>query len=121
MFEQIRHLLTEAWRQLSDKLAAIKELLSQARISPDFLQQERARFSLNNRIIQLVSDAMERDELGPTNTQYDVFNALSRVATHTDSLSLRQRRTVMRLAGELGQSHVHRCSQCGTWLVHTTD
>ena len=117
MLRQIRRLLSEAWRQVTHKLNAIEDLLQKERVSSDFLRQQRTRFSLNNRIIQSIESALGQDELGPTNTQYDWFNALSRVATHDERLSFRQYRTLSRLAGEFSQHRVQRCGQCGNWIV----
>jgi hypothetical protein len=117
MLGQIDRLLSEAWRQVTSKLDAVHGLLERERVSSDFLRQQRTRLSLNNRIIQAVDNAIGRDEFGPTNTQYDWFNAISRVATHDEQLSFRQFRTLSRLAGEFSQHNVHRCSQCGNWVI----
>ncbi len=53
-----------------------------------------------------------------TGSMYDLVNAVSRVATHADDalLTPRQRRTLLRVAGELSQTHVRTCRACGTWL-----
>lgn len=117
MVDQIQRLLKEAWAQLDGKLEAIKGLLSRDRPSLDFLRQQRTRFSLNNRVLREVEIAMNQDELGPTHTQFDLFNAISRAATHSDPLSLRQQRRMMFMAGEFSQQDVHRCPHCGSWLV----
>ena len=117
VIQQISRLLTQAWAQLDAKLQAIKGLLNKGGLSIDFLRQQRTRFSLNNRILREIEIAMHQDELGPTHTQYDLFNAISRVASHDDSLSLRQQRRMMFMAGEFSQQNVHRCSHCGSWLV----
>lgn len=116
MINQIGRLLTEAWSQIDAKLQAVKDLLDKKRVSVDFLRQERTRFSLSNRILTSIENATGQDEIGPTGTQYDFFNAISRIATHDDSLSLRQRRRLMFMAGEFSQQDVHRCSQCGSWV-----
>ena len=118
MLHQISRLLSEAWRQVTSKLNAIEDLLQKERVSSDFIRQQRTRFSLSNRIIQAAEIALKQDEFGPTNTQYDWFNALSRVATHDDRLSFRQYRTLSRLAGEFSQHDVERCSECGNWRFH---
>jgi hypothetical protein len=117
MLGQIDRLLTEAWKQLDAKLNVVTSLLDKEKISVDFLRQQRTRFSLNNRILQLIEEAIRQDEIGPTNTQYDWFNALSRVATHDELLSFRQRRTLSRMAGEFSQYTAHQCSQCGSWIM----
>ena len=117
MVDQIQRLLKEAWAQLDGKLEAIKGLLSRDRPSLDFLRQQRTRFSLNNRVLREIENAINQDELGPTNTQYDLFNAISRVASHEESLSLRQQRRMIFMAGEFSQHDVHVCPRCGSWLV----
>jgi len=117
MVNQLHRLFTEAWAQLDEKLQAVRGLLDKEKVSIDFLQQQRTRFSLNNEILREIEIAVNHDELGPTNTQYDIFNAISRIATHSESLSLRQRRRLMFMAGEFSQQDVHRCSQCGSWVV----
>jgi hypothetical protein len=116
MLTQIRRLLTEAWAQLGEKLDAVERLLEKKRVSLDFLRQQRTRFSLNNRMLRAIESAIREDELGATDTQYDIFNALSRVATHDETLSFRQQRTVSRMAGEFSQQTVHQCDRCGHWV-----
>ena len=117
MLRQLGERLTEAWGQLDEKLSAVNALLEKKRISLEFLSQQRTRFSLNNKILQAIENAINQDEFGPTNTQYDIFNALSRVATHREALSFRQRRTLSRMAGEFSQHAVHKCNQCGSWVM----
>jgi hypothetical protein len=117
MLDQIQHLFTQAWAQIDSKLQAVKGLLEKEKASTDFLRQERARFSLNNRLIREIENALDTDEIGPTGRQYDFFNAISRIASHNGSLSLRQQRRLMFMAGEFSQQDVHRCPQCGSWVV----
>jgi hypothetical protein len=117
MINQLERLLIVAWRQIDLKLEATKNLLNKKRVSTEFLNQQRTRFSLNNRILRLIERAVTQDEIGPTGTQYDFFNAISRVATHDDSLSLRQQRRLMFMGGEFSQQDVHKCSQCGNWII----
>ena len=117
MLAQICRLITEAWAQLGKKLDAIRSLLDKDRVSFDFLKQQRTRFSLNNSMFRAIEQATRKDEFGTTNTQYDIFNALSRVATHDRTLSFRQQRTLSRMAGEFSQHTVDRCDKCGHWIV----
>jgi hypothetical protein len=70
------------------------------------------RLSLNNRMLTAIRRAIDQDELGPTNTQFDIFNAISRVATHNEALTFRQRRTLSQLAGKFSQQDVHKCDKC---------
>jgi hypothetical protein len=117
MLMQIHRLLTEAWVQIDEKLAAVKSLIDKQRISLDFLEQQRTKFSLNNRMLAAIRSAINEDEFGTTGTQFDIFNAISRVATHSEALTFRQRRTLSRLAGEFGQQDVHKCDNCGSWII----
>jgi hypothetical protein len=117
MLNQISRLIREAWGQVDAKLQAIATLLSLERVALDFIRQQRTRFALSNRVLRAIERAIREDELGPTGTQFDWFNALSRVATHDDLLTVRQRRTLGRMAGEFSQHSIHRCSQCGSWIV----
>ncbi|MFA6186351.1 MAG: DUF932 domain-containing protein [Phycisphaerae bacterium] len=117
MLKQIQDRLAEAWSQIDEKLAAIKALTEKKRISLEFLQQERTRFSLNNNMLAAIHQAIDQDEIGPTNTQYDIFNAISRVATHHQNLTFRQQRTLSGLAGEFSQQDIHKCDKCGSWLT----
>lgn len=117
MFQQIHDRLAQAWEQIDEKLAAIKALTEKERTSLDFLEQHRTRLSLNNHMLAAIRKAITEDELGPTNTQYDLFNSIARVATHHQNLTFRQRRTLSRLAGEFSQQDIHRCDKCGSWLT----
>ena len=117
MVMQIRGLLVTAWQQIDDKLDAMTKLLEQPPVSFQFLDRQRTRFSLNNDIIQAIENAIDDDELAPTDSPLDLFNAMSRTATHEESLSLRQRRTLMYMAGEFSQHHVRLCSQCGSLIM----
>jgi len=119
MLEQIRRLLTQAWLQIDAKLEAIKGLLNKERVSPEFLRQQRTRFSLSNGVLHSIEVAMNNDELGLTETAYDLFNAISQVATHDNSLSLRQQRRMMFMAGEFSQQTVTRCPRCRSWVIET--
>jgi len=113
LLKQIQKVLTETWTQLNDKLEAVTELLKKDRLSKQIIRQMRTRFSLNNMMIKTIEDALHNDELGETNTQYDYFNAISRVATHERWLNPRQQRTLSRLAGEFSQQTSNLCKECG--------
>lgn len=116
MAQQQQRLLERTWRQIDSKLRAISNLLKKERVSGGFLRQQRTRFSLSNRVLTSIEKAVDQDEMESTGTQYDLFNAISRVATHDDSFSLRQQRRLMFMAGEFSQQDVHKCPQCGSWL-----
>ena len=117
MLRQAGRLLSRAWRQVREKLAAMVSLFGQRGISMEFLRQQRTRFSLSNSTLRAIEQALNEDEFESTDSLFDWFNAVSRVASHNGQLSFRQRRTLGRIAGELSQFSVHRCSACGSWLV----
>ncbi|HML73153.1 MAG TPA: DUF932 domain-containing protein [Anaerohalosphaeraceae bacterium] len=117
MLGQIQNRLVQVWSQIDEKLAAIKALTEKKRTSLDFLEQHRTRLSLNNNMIKTIRNAISQDEIGPTGTQYDLFNAISRVATHHQNLTFRQQRILSRLAGEFSQQDVQKCEHCGSWLT----
>lgn len=117
VLRQMGRVLSQAWGQVEEKLAATVSLLGQRAISMEFLRQQRARFSLSNRTLDAIEQALQADELEATNSRFDWFNAISRVASHHTPLSFRQRRILARIAGELSQLHVDRCSECGRWFV----
>jgi len=121
MLGQIHRLLSDAWTQLPEKMRAIEELRHKDRMPIEYLRQQRTRFSLNERMLTAIERAINQDELGPTGKQWDIFNALSRVATHDENLTFRQRRTLSRMAGEFSQQTAHRCSQCGQWVLEQDD
>ena len=116
MLDQLHRLLREVWAQLPEKLEGIRGLLHRDRMPIEYLRRQRTCFSLNDRTLNAIERALHTDEFGPTGTQYDIFNALSRVATHEERLTFRQRRTLSRMAGEFSQQTVHRCERCGQWV-----
>jgi hypothetical protein len=69
-------------------------------------------------MIKAIRNAISQDEIGPTGTQYDIFNAISRVATHHQNLTFRQQRILSRLAGEFSQQDIQKCEHCGSWLTN---
>jgi len=117
ILRQVGRVLSQAWGQVKEKLAATVSLMGQRAISMEFLRQQRTRFSLSNRTLDAIEHALNADELEATNSRFDWFNAVSRVASHHAPLSFRQRRILGRIAGELSQLHVDRCSECGSWFI----
>ena len=68
-------------------------------------------------MIDAIGAAMDRDEMEATHSAYDMYNAISRVATHDFELSDRQQRTLSRMAGELSQQSARQCDSCGQWVL----
>jgi hypothetical protein len=108
---QIRRLTRQTWdglqvqldtlRATSERPAHVEELLAR------WLQ--RARMSVRTMMARLL-DAWREE--GAENTYYGAVNALTRVATHHQDLSERQRRALASLAGLLSFSDVHICPRC---------
>ncbi|MFC1635088.1 hypothetical protein ACFL5Z_09620 [Planctomycetota bacterium] len=110
--EQIQH----AFVQLEDRLRGIKELTKHRLDISDLPESLRRRWSINKRVAAEIAVALNNDELGRTYTEYDLVNALSRVATHSRQLAQRYQRHLSLAAGMFAQHHIHQCPQCGTWL-----
>jgi hypothetical protein len=106
----------QAWTQLDERMSGMKELLKHRLDGEGLPEGLRRRWSINRGVAEEIAAAMQHDELGRTQTEYDLMNALSRVATHSHRLEPRYRRQLSLAAGIFAQHHVHRCEQCGTWL-----
>lgn len=115
--EAIRRQVSRAWAQLEERLQGIKRLLEHRLDADELPDTLRRRWSLNREVAAEIALALRNDELGQTHTEYDLVNALSRVATHSSRLAPRYRRHLSLAAGMLAQSHIHRCRMCGTWLI----
>ena len=109
----VKRQIVQAFYQLHERLDGVQKLLDH-RLQVDELPHSlRRRWSINRRVAQQISDAIENDGLV---TEYELMNALSWVATHSNDLSIRHRRRLSLAAGMLAQRHIHRCSECGNWL-----
>lgn len=114
--EAITRQIEQAWAQLRERLDGLKELIEH-RMDGDALPETlRRRWSINRDVALEIAQALQNDELGRTYSEYDLVNALSRVATHTRSLAPRYRRYLSLIAGTLAQRHIHHCPVCGSWL-----
>jgi hypothetical protein len=113
--ESLKEQLIYGWSQLHNRLEGIKEL-TKHRLDADKLPETlRRRWSINKRLADEIARALQSDELGRTYTEYDLVNALSRVATHNRSLAPRYRHHLSLAAGMFAQRHVHQCPTCGNW------
>lgn len=113
--DSIRSQIAEAWSQLDERMEGFKKLLEHRLELNALPEMLRRRWSINRRLAEAIASALAEDELGRTFTEYDLVNALSRVATHSD-LAPRYRRHLSLAAGLLAQRHVHQCRTCGSWL-----
>lgn len=118
LLDRVRVVTREALGQLQ---ATVNELnsLAQTQVNPETeLRQIASTGRYNRRIRAELLTALQRDEAGtPGDTLYDVFLALSRVATHFD-LNDRMRRQLLRFSGIYSQTnHVRRCPYCQSVLA----
>lgn len=116
MLETLQNQVTQAFRQLDERLEGFKGLLEHRIEIDDLPEMLRRRWSINRRLAEEIALAMRNDELGRTYTEYDLVNGLSRVASHATNLLPRYRRHLALAAGMLAQRHVHHCPACGSWL-----
>jgi hypothetical protein len=115
----IRGQIKHAWAQLEERLEGIKELMKH-RLEVDQMPEGlRRRWSINKKVATEITIALQNDELGRTHTEYDLVNALSRVATHSRQLAPRYQRHLSLAAGMFAQRHIHQCPMCGSWLDET--
>jgi hypothetical protein len=114
--ESIRRQVTQAFYQLRERLEGVQELLNHPLDTAELPESLRRRWSINRRIARQINEALENDELGRTHSEFDLVNALARVATHSRDLTARYRRQLSLAAGMLAQRFVHQCPQCGNWL-----
>lgn len=122
LLERIQRVTREALRQLPAKVNELNSL-AQIQVNPEVeLRQIARRGRYNRRITSELLTALQHDEAGtPGDTLYDVFLALSRVATHFD-LNDRMRRQLLRFSGIYSQTnHVRRCPYCQSVLSTDPD
>lgn len=104
MLDAIRQQVRCAWDQLDERLEGMKKLLDHRLDGDELPEGLRRRWSINRRVAAEIARALESDELGRTFTEYDLVNALSRVATHSAGLVSRYRRHLSLAAGMSGPS-----------------
>ena len=113
--DQIRRLATRNWEALEPRLDEVKATSERPvdveAVLSRWLQRARISPQLMGRLL-----GAWREE-GSEPTQFAAVNALTRVATHDASLSLRQRRILASLGGLLAFSEVHICPRCFTVLA----
>lgn len=122
LLERVRVVTREALRQLPAKVDELNSL-AQSPVNPEAELRQIARSGrYNRRITEELLTSLHRDEAGtPGDSLYDVFLALSRVATHFD-LNDRMRRQMLRFSGIYSQTnHVRRCPHCRSVLSTDPD
>ena len=116
VLKAMRDQIAGAFAQLQQRLEGIERLTEQRLNVNELPEPLRRRWSINRSVATEIAAALRNDELGRTYTEYDLVNALSRVATHSQQLAPRYRRHLALAAGMFAQRHIHQCPQCGTWL-----
>ena len=117
MLEAIRLQVGHAWEQIQDRLDGMHQLLERRYEADGLPEGLRRRWSIKRSLADQIAEELGSDELERTYTEYDLVNALSRVATHSDSLAPRYRRQLSLAAGTLAQRHIRQCPICGSWLT----
>ncbi len=113
--EQVQH----AFVQLEERLSGIEKLTKHRLDISNLPDSLRRRWSINKKVAAEIAAAFNNDELARTYTEYDLVNALSRVATHSRQLAPRYSQHLSLAAGMFAQHHIHRCPQCGSWFDST--
>ena len=121
ILEAIKTQISQAWAQLDERLRGVKELLNHPMPVDQLPEGLRGRWSVNRTVAAEIAQALQDDELGRTGTEYDLVNAISRVATHSARLAPRYAAHLCLAAGMFAQRHIHQCPTCGSWLVGSAD
>jgi hypothetical protein len=108
---QVQRLATQEFATLDRKLNALNQLREERADVEPMLRRwlEMARLSVSA-LLPLLMEAWRVE--GSEHTAYGVLNAITRLATHSNVLTVRQRRTIARLAGLLAFQNVHLCPRC---------
>ena len=116
--EQIRRLTRDVWTALAEKLSAFGQLQEESVEIDQLFRRwlQRARLS-TRRLLRLLETAWQAE--GATPTMYGAVNAVTRVATHEQSLTDRERHILLRLAGLLAFRRLHLCPRCFS-VLNTT-
>jgi hypothetical protein len=112
--EQIRQLTVQHWNELQPQLEALRQTSGRRANVQEVLMRFLQKARISPRLMPRLLAAWETE--GADNTYYGAVNALTRVATHEESLGWRQRRMLASLAGLLAFSDVHLCDRCWSLL-----
>lgn len=113
--DQVRRLVVKTRQGLAEKLEGIRRLAQERadeRQLEQFLRQARMH---SRRVMDQLRQSWATE--GDERTAFGLFNALTRMATHGNELSARQRAMLARLAGIYANRHVHLCPNCFSILA----
>jgi hypothetical protein len=118
--DQIRRLAAGTWDHLFEKLEAIRRLQHEAVDAPAMLEQFVRRSRLySHSVMEHLRTAWQTEGSEPT--RFGVLNALTRVATHSAELTVRQRRMLSQLAGIFANHRTHICPRCFSVMLARSD
>lgn len=111
---RIAEMANKAWRELDAKLRAVQVLAEHHIPNPAQVLAslgEKLRFPA--RLVREVLKAIDDDELGRTDTAWDLVNALARLGTHNPRLGEATQRFLQELSGDLIHEQMPQCPSCG--------
>ena len=113
---QVRRLANDVWEALEEKLQALPQLQEeQIEVMHVFRRWlQRSRLSICRLLPRL---ELAWQEEGGATTMYAAVNAVTRLATHCDDLTERERYILARLGGLLAFRRLHLCPRCYSVLT----
>jgi hypothetical protein len=121
LIRRARRMAALAWSDLDKKLEVLKQLANERVENPrEVIEKISADLGLNmsGKLIDGAIRAMGEDEYGNARTLLDIWNAMSRLATHSIEHPLAWRRRMMFASGGILQERIERCPQCLSILRH---
>lgn len=109
----IRSRAKEVWRNAKENLKALKSAAETPIENPrQALVSLGQELRLGTPLRDALLDAFAED---PGDTLYDIYNAMTRVATHSDALKNQSglQHRLMAASGRLVDPHARRCTSCG--------
>jgi hypothetical protein len=117
---QVRRLAEQVWSKLTEKLHAVQSLREERIHVAGFLERWLRQARLSARILMpLLREAQEQEGAGEN--VYTAVNSLTRVATHSCDVPVRQRQILSRLAGLIAFRKLHICPRCFSLLAPNED
>ncbi|MCA9233514.1 MAG: DUF932 domain-containing protein, partial [Planctomycetales bacterium] len=117
VLKKIRQVVAQGVNELDEKLQAVAALAEQRVDAERLLSQVAQKNRLSRLATNQLLRALHEDEGGPLQgkgTRYDVWNAVTRVATHEQAYTLKQsvRNRLDLYSGCFSQQGIHLCPSC---------